>query len=191
MAGSLRDGLGGEEIHSSGAGMTTQSPYFTGSLTTGDQVSGLNVFATGSVGGARFAATAANSGFVASAGSPYGQGLIVPLVARSNISGGMFVACSGGLAFAAAASTLQPLGVAVPGTNVASGGTVNVILNGIAPVILEGTVAVGGALTMGAGGGLNCVVPYNVASASVSGARLFSALDSGTSGTATTIFIRL
>ncbi len=49
----LRDGLGGEEVAGSGlqAGATNISPYFTGSITAESQISGLNVFAAGSVTG--------------------------------------------------------------------------------------------------------------------------------------------
>ncbi len=49
----LRDGLGGEELTQSGlqAGATNISPYFTGSLTSESQISGLNLFGTGSVHG--------------------------------------------------------------------------------------------------------------------------------------------
>lgn len=49
----LRDGLGGEELTTSGlqAGATNISPYFTGSITSESQISGLNLFGTGSVHG--------------------------------------------------------------------------------------------------------------------------------------------
>lgn len=196
MPTGLREGLGGEEVLVSGLGMLTQHPFFVGSLTTTDQIiAGSTVTATGFSSSVGISATgslvAGGLGVLTNTGSPYGMGLVVPFTARSNISGGMFVSMSGGLAYAAAASTLQPIGVAVPGANVASGGTVNVVINGIVPAIAEGTIAVNAAAMMGAGGGLNTVAPYNVASASVSGARLFSTLDSVTSGTTSTVFIRL
>lgn len=55
MAG-LYDGLGGEELQTSGTGYqagSALSPYFAGSVTSESQFSGLNLYATGSVDGNR------------------------------------------------------------------------------------------------------------------------------------------
>ena len=72
----LMDGLGGEEIVYSGLGLATQSPYFTGSVTSASQISGLNVFATGSVTAGRL--TTANGALhSASMGSPASYGAFV------------------------------------------------------------------------------------------------------------------
>jgi len=130
----------------------------------------------------------AGGNFVIGGGSPYNQGLVVPMTARGIISGGMFVAASGGLAFAAPASTKYPIGVAA--ATAASGATVNVIVHGIVPVIAEGTVAAGGIAMMGAGAGLNTVTPITAAVA-VSGVRQFGVLDAAASGTSATVFIHL
>lgn len=100
------------------------------------------------------------SNFTLSVGSPYGKGMVIPMTARTIISGGQWVSASGGLAMAAAAATLSPLGVAEPGTTAASGGTVNVIIHGVVPMIAEGTIALGGGCEAGAGGALNCVKPH-------------------------------
>ena len=54
---SLKDGLGGEELQISGlqAGGVSISPFIVGSLTTTDQISGLNVYSTGSLTAGRIA----------------------------------------------------------------------------------------------------------------------------------------
>lgn len=122
---------------------------------------------------------------VFSAGSPYSQGVVLPMIARAIISGGMFVAGSGGLAFPAPASTPSPIGIALATT--ASGATVNVLVRGVYPVICEGTLAVGVGAQMGAGGALNTVgVGVNA-----SGTRNFVPLSSAASGTASTVFVLL
>lgn len=51
---SLRDGLGGEELSVSGiesSGSHLLSPYFLGSITTIDQISGANIYSTGTLQG--------------------------------------------------------------------------------------------------------------------------------------------
>lgn len=126
------------------------------------------------------------SGISYSVGSPYGFGITIPLLARTNISGGMWVSCSGGLALAGPASVKAPIGVAKPGTNVASGGTVQVIINGIVPMIAEGTILQGGGAMPGAGAGLNCVQPHAAGSA-----LFYATLDSAASGTTSTVFVRI
>lgn len=207
MPTGLRDGLGGEEVTQSGIGAFPQNPFFNGSLVvTGTinaaAIAGTNYAGTGSisVSGINNAGTLSNAGnvtvtgsvnsqgigFVANAGSPYGVGLVVPLTARAIISGGMFVTASGGLALPAAASSKTWLGIAQ--ATAASGATVNVILNGIAAVITEGTTAVGSAVMMGAGGGLNCVLPVTGAIAA-SGVRIMTPLDAVASGTTATVFV--
>ena len=147
-----------------------------------DEISGTNVYATT---GVTSATLTANNNVHLAAGSPYGNGVIVQFTARSNISGGMFVSASGGLVYAAPASTKHPLGVAQPDTDVASGGTVNVITHGVVPVISDGTIAVGAPAMMGAGAALNTVV----AATAASGVRTFGVLDAvGSEGT---VFILL
>jgi|TARA_R100001530_G_scaffold62534_3_gene45028 hypothetical protein len=48
---SLYDGMGGEEVRpGSEVALAEQDPYFTGSVTSEQQISGLNLYATGSVG---------------------------------------------------------------------------------------------------------------------------------------------
>ena len=107
------------------------------------------------------------------------------LAARSNISGGMFVSASGGLAYAAPINTLYPIGIALPGVDVASGGTVNVITHGVAAVVAEATCAVGQAVIMGAGAAQNTVLPADTSS----GLRLFGVLQAA--GSEGTTFITL
>jgi len=175
----ITDGLGGEEVNQT--------------VTTTEVISGTNVYATTAVTTVDVTATGSVAGgqlessnnVHLSAGSPYGKGIVVQMSARSNISGGMFVIASGNLALAAPASTKHPLGVAEPGTDVASGGTVNIITHGIVPVVAEGTIAIGAAAIMGAGAAQNCVLPAS----STSGLRTFSTLDAGGSGA--TVFIAL
>ena len=50
---SMRDGLGGEEVTISGmqVGGTNISPYWTGSLTVEDQISGANIYSTADIVG--------------------------------------------------------------------------------------------------------------------------------------------
>jgi len=83
---SLRDGLGGEEVQISGlqAGGTNISPYWTGSITTESQISGLNVYANGSLVANRI--NDANGNILSnSTGSPasYGIKIQVGTVATS------------------------------------------------------------------------------------------------------------
>lgn len=126
-----------------------------------------------------------SGGNIAQAGSPYSTGIVYNFTARGNVSGGMFVAMSGGLAFAAPASTPSPIGIALATT--ASGATVPVLVRGIYPVICEGTLATGVGCQMGAGAGLNTVgVGVNT-----SGTRVFPTLSSAASGTSSTVFILL
>lgn len=184
MGNSTTDGLGFEEVNQTVTGTAT--------------ISGTDVFAAGSVTApvgtvttltntTLLGTTGSFSGqisttddFVLGAGSPYGQGVVVPLTARSNISGGMFVSASGGLAYAAPADTLYPLGIAQPGTDVASGGTVQVITHGVAAVIAEAAVKVGEGCIMGGGGALNTVTPADTSS----GLRVFGVLQAaGSEGT--------
>lgn len=126
----------------------------------------------------------AASGISLVTGSPYGYGITMPMTARSNISGGMWVAASGGLAYAAPVSSMKPVGVAAPGTNVASGGIVNVILHGVVPMIAEGTIVVANGCQPGAGAGLNTVAPHTTGSA-----EFYATLDAATSGTASVVFV--
>ena len=180
----ITDGLGGEEVNQE--------------VTTTAVVSGTNVYGTTSVQSASVIGTIVSGGNVYSnadvqakqdvvlgAGSPFGYGVVIPMTARSNISGGMFVSASGNLAYAAAASTKHPIGMAQPGTNVASGGTVNVVTHGVVPAVAEGTIAVGAPAMMGAGAALNCVI----AATAASGLKTFSVLD--TAGSEGTVFILL
>ena len=111
--------------------------------------------------------------------------MIISFAARSNISGGMFVSASGGLAYAAPINTLYPIGIALPGVDVASGGTVNVITHGVAAVVAEATCAVGQAVIMGAGAAQNTVLPADTSS----GLRLFGVLQAA--GSEGTTFITL
>lgn len=161
--------------------LKTSGATVAGTVSATTAVSGLNVWATGSAGADLFIAE--NQGLRLTVGSPYSCGLIVPFTARAIISGGMFVGMSGGLAYPAAASSKQPIGVAT-GT-AASGATVNVLINGVVPVVAEGTIAINAPAMMGAGAALNCVVAVDAGS----GTRAFSCLDAGASGG--TVFIRL
>ena len=156
--------------------------YSTGDLhgedVIGDtSISGAQVYSAGDV--------QAGQSVILGAGSPYGEGVIVSLTARSNISGGMFVSASGGLAYAAPINTLYPIGIALPGVDIASGGEVSVITHGVAAVVAEATVAVGEAVIMGAGAAQNCVLPADTSS----GLRLFGVLDAA--GSEGTVFITL
>lgn len=75
---SLYDGLGGEELQISGlqVGGVSISPFIVGSLTATSQISGLNVFAAGSLTAGRH--TDANGAlFSANVGSPPSYGAIV------------------------------------------------------------------------------------------------------------------
>lgn len=129
--------------------------FAAGSMTAPMGIFAVNGSATGSVFGGTFSTS---NNVHLSVGSPYGKGVVVQLTARSDISGGMWVTCSGGLALAGPASAQAPVGVAQPGVNVASGGTVNVITHGIVPMIAEGTIALGAGASPGAGAALNCVI---------------------------------
>lgn len=174
------DGLGFEEVNQS--------------VTSTAVVSGTDLYATSGVSAITGTFTGAVSvtgelstadDLLLSAGSPYGQGITIQLTARSNISGGQFVSASGGLAYAAPTDTLYPIGIAQPGTDVASGGTVTVITHGVAAVIAEGTVAVGEACIMGGGAARNTVVAADTSS----GLRLFGVLQAA--GSEGTTFITL
>lgn len=158
---------------------TTLSGTTLNSTTTNaTTVAATNVNAT-TVSGTTFHA---GGNVILGAGSPYSQGIVVPMTARGIISGGMFVAASGGLAFAAPASTKCPIGIAL--ATAASGASVNVLVRGIYPVVAEGTIVMGEGARMGAGAGLNCVLPY------VAGSGCFyPTLDSAASGA--TVFIVL
>lgn len=189
MVQNLRDGLGYEEVNQEvtlteivsgtniyGAGSIT-SPVAV--LTT---MSGTNLFCAGSATAGQLVTS---NNLLFSAGSPYGKGMVVQMTARAAVSGGQFVMASGNLVFPAVASTKFPLGIAQPGLNVASGGTVNVIMRGIVPVVAEGTVAIGCSAIMGSGAGLNTILPADAGS----GTRLFGVLDAAASGG--TVFIML
>lgn len=184
----LFDGLGLEEIQTgSVAGLATQNVFFTGSVTVGGAVATASTF---SAAGITSTAGVSNTGSLVNsasayytAGSPYNTGWItIPLAARSNISGGMWVTASGGKAFAGPAAALKPLGVAQ--STVASGGTVQVIIKGIVPMVAEGTVAVAGGCEVGAGAALNTVKPHAAGSGAI-----FSTLDSA--GSEGTVFVVL
>ena len=164
----LVDGLGGEEVNQE--------------ITITEIVSGTNLFAAGSVTAGQ---VVTDNNLHLAAGSPFGKGVVIQLSARSNISGGTFVSASGNLAFAAPANTLFPIGVAEQGTDVASGGTVNVITHGIVPVIAEATIAIGQGVIMGAGAALNTVLPTDTSS----GLRVFGVL--AAAGSEATVFITL
>ena len=197
MTNSTRDGLGNEELAQPGSQVANL--FMAGSIVATSSISGANVYSTAalhgenvigdtSLSGAQVYSTGdvqAGQSVILGAGSPYGEGVIVSLSARSNISGGMFVSASGGLAYAAPASTLYPIGIALPGTDVASGGTVSVITHGIAAVVAEATVAIGEACIMGAGAAQNCVLPADTSS----GLRLFGVL--AAAGSEGTVFITL
>lgn len=191
MSFPMRNGLGDELVQAgSQEGMRTQNQFLTGSLVvagavkTGGALTSTGLVNTGALSSTSNISTAA--GYIHTIGSPYGVGTMIPMTARGIISGGMFVAASGGLAFAAPASTKHPIGVAQPGTDVASGGIVNVIIHGVVPVTVEGTIVMGEGAQMGAGAGLNCIAPYVAGSA-----RVFQTLDSASSGTAVKTFIVL
>ena len=124
-------------------------------------------------------------GFTLTGGSPYRVGTVVPLAARTNISGGQFVIMSGNLAMVAPVDSLWPIGVCQ--ATVASGGTANVIINGISPQVSEGTIAIGGCCQMGHGAAQNCVKPAD-ATVVVSGVRLFGVLASA--GSEGTVFVQ-
>lgn len=167
----LVDGLGGNVVQAgSQAGLPTQDVFITGSVGIGGPVTvassitatttinaTTNISGTGSIFGGNFSTP---NNVLFTAGSPWGKGSLIQMTARSNITGGMFVSASGGLALAAAVSTMTPIGVALPGTNVASGGTVIIVVQGVVPVIAEGTVTIGNGAMMGAGAALNAVTPY-------------------------------
>jgi hypothetical protein len=185
MPTGLREGLGGEQVNASGIGALTQNQFLlghlqvTGSITAG---TGVNLVTAGVTTTGSVVSTATN-GFVAGVGSPYNTGLVVPLTARTIISGGMFVSASGGLAMSAPTSTLWPIGIAT--ATAQSGATVNVLIQGIAPVIAEGTIAAGASCMMGAGAAQNCILAVTAAS----GIRKFGVLDAVASGG--TVFIQL
>lgn len=185
------------EVNRSGAQFPdTQNMFLNGSLSVQN---GLNV--VGAVTSTTAISTATNvSGLgsvfggvistpknvLLSVGSPYGQGIVVQLTARTIISGGMWVTCSGGLAMAASTLAQTPMGVAQPGLTAQSGGTVNVIIKGIVPMICEGTILVENGCTVGAGAGLNTVRPMVAGSGTG-----YATLDSAASGTTTTVFVVL
>lgn len=167
----VRDGLGGNVVQAgSEAALPTQDLFLTGSmgiggpLTVANSITATttinattNVSGTGSVFGGVLS-TPKNVHL--SVGSPYGQGLVIQLLARTNVSGGTWVTASGNLAVAGPASTNSPIGVSQPGINVASGGTVNVIIKGVVPMIADGTVATAIGVKPGAGAALNTVSPF-------------------------------
>lgn len=158
MSFSMFDGLGGNEVQTgSRAGMPTQSPFVTGSLTVGGAV---NLNAGFSLTGSLV--SAGNSYYTA--GSPYNVGWVtIPLTARSIISGGAWVGGSGGLAYQLGASPKCPIGVAA--ATAASGATVNVIVGGVVPMIADGTIATIGGCFPGAGAAGNTVSPHVAGSA--------------------------
>lgn len=185
----LNNGLGGlDEVNTSGAQFpNTQNQFLNGSLTVVNGVNttsftasttiiaGTNVSGVGSVYGGVFSTP---KNVLITAGSPFGYGLAIPLTARTNISGGMWVSASGNLAMAAAALAQTPIGVAQPGVNVASGGTVNVIIKGVVAMVSEGTVVIENGCCVGAGAALNTVRPF-VAGSSTNYATLASAGSEG------------
>jgi len=177
----IYDGLGGEELGQ--AGSQPSATWVTGSITSESQISGSNLYAGTNIEAGNDVTAAEN--FVLGAGSPYGKGITASFIARSDISGGMFVNMSGGLAYAADASSKWPIGVAEPGADVASGSSVNVIVRGVASVIAEGTIAVGAPAMMGAGGDLNTIVAVTAAS----GVRTYGVFD--TAGSEGAVFILL
>lgn len=94
---------------------------------------------------------------VNSAGSPYSVGDVIQLTTRSIISGGMWVNTSGAnLAFAAAASTETPLGVAL--ATVGSNATASILVRGIYPFVADVALLGGNPVGMGAGAALNTAI---------------------------------
>lgn len=183
------DGLGFEEVNQE--------------VTSAAIISGTNIYAAGSVNAAKstittlgattFSATTGSittsvsttvktADEILTAGSPYQQGIIIQLPARTNISGGQWVSCSGNKAMAASVPVNQPLGVCK--TTVASGGTCDVIIKGVVPMVADGTVTIETGVRPGAGAAGNTVQPYVAGS----GAR-YATLDSAASGG--TVFVLL
>lgn len=143
-----------------------QAPKIVGTT----HISGLNFYGTTLVQGGNLQANASGTipravvnDVVLTTGSPYGRGTILQMPARSDITGGMWVLGSDNKAYAGVEGA--PIGVAKPGTNVASGGTVDIIVQGVVPMIAEATIAVGVPVRPGAGGALNCVMPLAAGSA--------------------------
>lgn len=174
------DGLGYEELGQ--AGSQVGNLFMTGSICTDSFVSGLNLFAAGSVVATKVVASviSGNTLLLAgsivtpasifnTAGSPYLQGDIMQFAAETAISGGMWTTVSGAAggaslrARAAAASTQAPIGVAV--ASVASGATVNVLARGLCFLTAEGTINNGTSIMMGAGAALNTVAAVGAGSA--------------------------
>ena len=174
----LNDGLGYEELNQ--AGSQVASLFLTGSVTSDSQLSGLNLFAAGSMATGQLNVS---KSLLFSVGSPYSQGVKIQLTARQIISGGMWVTASGNLAIAGPASAAVPLGIAL--ATVASGGTVDILTHGLYPVIAEGTIAVSAPAMVGAGTALNTVV----AATAASGLRTFALLASA--GSENTVFVLL
>ena len=119
-----------------------------------------------------------------SLGSPWKNGLVLPLTARENVSGGMFVYVSGPmLGMSTAVAATGPIGVCVQGA--ASGGTIQVLTHGIYPMNAEGTIVAGAGVKPGAGLALNTVLDAGSPSYGVVG----TAMQPGASGTAAPIFV--
>ena len=194
------DGLGYEEVGQLGSQVA--SLFLTGSIDAGAQISGLNVFATGSVQTGRLfaASTISGAGLVNAAnvvvagsvdadvvynnaGSPYYNGLVLQFTSETVITGGMWVTVSGAagtaapLARAAAAST-TPLGIAT--ATAGSNATVNVLVAGLAYLVADTTVANATQIRMGAGGALNTVAQATVGT----GARGVALAGAGSEGVA-------
>lgn len=162
----INDGLGWEEGNQ--AGSQVASLWLAGSVVSQDMVSGLNVFATGSIQSPKstFSHVSVNTGSMdvdftySNAGSPYYNGDVLQFSAETIITGGMWVTVSGAAGGAsvkakAAAASTTPLGVAV--ATVASGATVNILCRGPVYLIADATVANGEQIRMGAGAALNTV----------------------------------
>lgn len=160
------DGLGGEEIAQPGSQVS--SIWVTGSIVSQSLISGLNIFAGGSVSAGEgnitkvfTAGSVDTDALISNAGSPYYNGNILQFTAETIITGGMWTTVSGAAGGAtvkakAAAASTTPLGVAI--ATVASGGTVSVLTQGVTYLTAGATIANGEQIRMGAGGALNTVL---------------------------------
>ena len=158
----LNDGLGEEEvIAGSKAGLAGQNAYFNGSVTTTSQISGANIYSTGTLvaatlsgtstlavgGAATFATTAGFTGAVSlnSTGSvagalrvgstvfvPYTQGVVINNIpAEAIISGGMW--CTGS---AASGTSTTPVIIAGIGNGYPLGICLATTASGASPSVL-------------------------------------------------------
>lgn len=161
----------------------------TGTGTVEFSLSGTSV--TANIGGNLTVASTANTGsinfsnnIINTLGSPWGNGLVLPLTAREIISGGMWVYVSGPmLAMSTAVAGTNAIGVAL--ATAASGATVQVLTHGVKAMNAEGTILAGAPVKPGVGLALNNVLDAGSPSYGVVG----TALQPGASGTAAPIFV--